>query len=65
MPIDRNEIECWRCTHEMAADARFWLSGASDLDLEQQLSPMGRPRTCCKIRVLGNTSKDAAPAPVR
>jgi hypothetical protein len=45
MPIDRNEIECWRCTHEMAADARYWLSVCSDLDLEQQLSPMGRPAT--------------------
>ena len=65
MPIDRNEIECWRCTHPMAADARFWLAGCSDLDLEQQLSPMGRPRNCCKIRVLGTTPKDTAQAPVR
>jgi len=48
MPINRNEIECTRCTHEMAADPRHWLNTCSDLDLEQQLSPMGRPRNCCK-----------------
>jgi len=65
MPIDRNEIECMRCTHEMAADARFWLNAASDLDLEQQLSPLGRPLNCCKVRVLGNTPKDTTHAPVR
>jgi hypothetical protein len=61
MPIDRNEIECMRCTHEMAADARFWLSGCSDLDLEQQLSPMGRPRNCCKIRIVGEMPKEPTP----
>jgi len=65
MPIDRNEIECMRCTHEMAADARFWLSMCSDLDLEQQLSPMGRPLNCCKIRIVGDMARDPAPAPVR
>jgi hypothetical protein len=63
MPTDRNEIECWRCTHEMAADAQFWLRNCSDADLEQ-LSSMGRPRNCCKIRVLGHTPK-AAHAPTR
>src|SRR5262245_28925170 len=55
--IEREQIESWRCTHEMAADARFWLGGCSDLDLEQQLSPMGRARNCWKIRVLGNRDR--------
>jgi hypothetical protein len=43
----------------MAADARFWLSNCSDLDLEQGLSSMGRPLCCCKIKILGQMPKDA------
>jgi hypothetical protein len=39
MPIDRNQIECWRCTHPAAADVRFWLGQTSDPDLEHSLSP--------------------------
>jgi hypothetical protein len=62
MPIDRNQIECWHCAHEMAADARFWLSTCSDLDLEQQLSPMGRPRNCCRVQTVAVVSPAEAAA---
>jgi len=65
MPIDRNEIECMRCTHPMAEDVRFWLGACSDLDLEQQSSPMGRPLSCCKIRIVGEVPKDMVEAPAR
>jgi hypothetical protein len=53
MPLDRMAFPCWTCQNPQADDARRWLGSASDADIEQQLSPGGRPLTCCRVRLVG------------
>jgi hypothetical protein len=54
MPIDRATFPCWSCKSEQARDVRAWLGSCSDIDVEQQRSPLnGWPLGCCRLKVVG------------
>jgi len=53
MPIAREAFPCWKCAQPGADEARHWLAGCDDSDLESKLSPGGNPIMCCKVRVIG------------
>jgi hypothetical protein len=62
MAIDRMQFACWKCERPQAEEARHWLAGCDDSDLETKLSPGGNPLMCCRVRVVGVVPADTARA---
>jgi hypothetical protein len=54
MPIDRTQFPCWTCSAEQAQDVRAWLNACSDVNVENQRSPLsGWPLGCCRVKQVG------------
>lgn len=60
MPVDRMRFTCWSCNKPQADDARHWLAGCDDSDLETKLSPGGNPMMCCRVKYVGTVPTDSA-----